>query len=309
MSMPLISRPLCFAAAALMLAGMAACPALAQAPAAATSSATPAPSSVANLNPILQVEYDLGSEAWRDDKLAASPRKHEIAAIKVGARTLKAFVVHPLTPGKTPVVLMAPEDQGIGGWARNMADEIAAMGYTVVMPDYFSGEGPNGGDRDSFPDLRSVFEYHHFHPDSEAQMTGDLNAWADWSKALPAFNGKLAVVGFAWGGGRAFWFATQRHDLAATFIFYDVAPPPSALAGLSAPVYAFYAEHDARVVKTLDATKAAMAQLGKAYEPVFYPGADHMFVRMGEEPKDLNPANVWARNDSLARLQALLAKL
>jgi len=35
-----------------------------------------------------------------------------------------------------------------------------------------------------------------------AQVTGDLNAAADYVKTLPSFNGKLAVAGFCWGGGQ-----------------------------------------------------------------------------------------------------------
>jgi carboxymethylenebutenolidase len=203
---------------------------------------------------------------------------------------------------------MIPEDQGLGNWARDMADEIAAMGYVVVVPDMFSGMGPNGGDRDSFPTLRSAFEAHRDHPVPEPEMTADLDAWADYAKAMPRSDGKLAVLGYAWGGGRAFWFATQRKDLSAAFIFYDAAPPAAALAGLNTPVYAFYAEHDARVTRSLEATKAAMASLGKVYEPVTYPGSDHMFVRLGEEPRDKNPANTLARHAALARLQDLLGK-
>jgi carboxymethylenebutenolidase len=266
------------------------------------------PAAATPLDAILAVEYALGSQTWRDEKLAASPRHHETVAIKRGAKHLAAFVVYPETPQSAPVVLMIPEDQGLGGWARDMADQIAAMGYVVVVPDMFSGLGPNGGDRGSFPDLRSAFEAHRDHPVPEAEMTSDLNAWADWGKALDRSNGRLSVVGFAWGGGRAFWFATQRKDLSATFIFYDTAPPAQNLAGLTAPVYAFYAEQDARVTRTLEATKAAMASLGKAYEPVIYQGSDHMFVRLGEEPRDANPANIVAGNAALARLQELLAK-
>jgi carboxymethylenebutenolidase len=49
-----------------------------------------------------------------------------------------------------------------------------------------------------------------------------------------------------------------------------------------------------------------MASLAKKYEPVVYPGAEHMFVRLGEMPGNRNPANLEARNLSMARLQQLL---
>jgi carboxymethylenebutenolidase len=254
---------------------------------------------------ILAAEVPLGSDAWRAQKLAQSHRRHELVKIPGGSRTLQAFVVYPDTRDKVPTVLMVPEDQGLNNWARDMADQIAAMGYIVIVPDVFSGYGPNGGGRDSFPDTKSAMMVL---PSvmKEDVLIADQNAWADYGKKLTQSNGKLAIVGFAWGGGRAFWFATQRKDLTAAFIFYDWSPPAQALAGVTAPVYGFYAEDDPRVTKTLEATKAAMAAAGKKYEPVIYPGSQHMFVRLGEEPGNSNPANIEARSLSLARLQALL---
>jgi carboxymethylenebutenolidase len=51
---------------------------------------------------------------------------------------------------------------------------------------------------------------------------------------------------------------------------------------------------------------AAMLAAGKQYEPVIYPGSEHMFVRLGEEPGNKNAANIEARARSLARLQEIL---
>lgn len=260
-----------------------------------------------NVDKIVAAEAPLGSDMWRAQKLDQSPRAHELTMIPGAAdRTLQGFVVYPSTKEKVPVILMAPEDQGLNNWARDMADQIAAMGYIVIVPDFLSGYGPGGGGRNSFPDIKSVFSAFSALSSHEESMTGDLNAWADYGKKLPQSNGKLAVAGFAWGAGRAFWFATQRKDLNAAFIFYDWSPPAQALAGITAPVYGFYAERDPRVIKSLEATKAAMAAAGKKFDPVIYPGSEHMFVRLGEEPGNRNPANIEARNLSLARLQTLL---
>lgn len=262
-----------------------------------------------NIDRIIAAEVPLGSDAWRAQKLEQSPRRREMITVPRESRTLQAFVVYPDTRDKVPVILMPPEDQGLNNWARDMADQIAAMGYIVIVPDFLSGYGPGGGGRSSFPDIKSVFMAHSTLSKHGDSMTGDLNTWADYGKKLPQFNGKLAVAGFAWGAGRAFWFATQRKDLSATFIFYDWSPPAEALAGITAPVYGFYGETDTRVQKTIETTKAAMAATGKKYEAVTYPGADHMFIRLGEEPGNTNPANVEARIMSLARFHKLLKSL
>ncbi len=259
------------------------------------------------LDGILGAEVPLGSDAWHALKLAQSHRRNEMARISSGNRTLQAFVVHPDTQDKVPVVLMVPEDQGLNAWARDMADQIAAMGYIVIVPDVLSGYGPNGGGRDSFADTRSAMMVLGTLTKNEKGLTANMNAWADYGKDLAQSNGKLAAAGFAWGAGRTFWFATQRKDLTAAFIFYDWAPPAEALAGITAPVYGFYAEDDPQLTKTPAATKTAMASLGKKYEPVIYPGSLHMFVRRGDEPGNKNLDNIEAL--ALARLQQLLRSM
>jgi carboxymethylenebutenolidase len=252
---------------------------------------------------IIRADIPYANDSWRAENLRQSPRRHEMA--KIGDR--QAFVVYPTTTEKVPVVVMMAEDQGLNNWSKETADQIAAMGAVVIVPDWLSGRGPNGGGRESFPDVKSALMANY--AVTQDMTTADQNTWADWGEKLPQFNGKLASLGFGWGAGRAFWFATQRKDLSAAFIFYDWAPPESALAGLTASVYGFYAEKDARVERTIEPTKAIMTKLGKKYETVDYPGSEHMFVRLGEMAADNNPANLYARNDSLARLQKLLNSL
>ena len=67
----------------------------------------------------------------------------------------------------------------------------------------------------------------------------DLDAAADYGKHLPAGDGKIAVVGFCWGGGKSFAFATHRKDLSAAFVFYG--PGPKDVSTITAPVMDFMA--------------------------------------------------------------------
>jgi carboxymethylenebutenolidase len=259
------------------------------------------------LDTIVAAEKPLGSDAWRVERVKQSPRRHEMATLPDGNRTRLALVVYPQVTEPAPVVLLIPEDQGVNNWAADIADQIAAMGYIVISPDFLAGYGVNGGGRSTFTDLKTALAAHLRL--KEEDLLADMNAWADYGKKLPETNGKLAIAGFGWGGGRAFRFAVQRKDLSAAFIFYDTAPPAETLAGLTAPVYGFYAEHDPRVSRTLEGTRTAMMAAGKKYEPIVYPGSDHMFVRLGEEAGNTNPANVLARAQSMARLQVILKNM
>jgi len=241
---------------------------------------------------------------WAKAKLDKSPRHQEWVKVKNGDRTVDAFVVYPEVSQKAPVVLLIHEIFGLSDWARSMADDIAAMGYIVIAPDLLSGDGPNGGGTSAFPDQQAVIKaVSGLNPDT---VNADLDATADYALKLPAANGKLAVTGFCWGGGKSFAFATQRKDLNAAFVFYGPPPPADAMKNITAPVYGFYAGNDARISATVPTAKDEMAAAGKKYDPVIYDGAGHGFMRAGEDPTNTNPANTTARNEGLKRLETLL---
>jgi carboxymethylenebutenolidase len=141
------------------------------------------------------------------------------------------------------------------------------------------------------------------------QITGDLNAAADYLKALPSANGKLVVAGFCWGGGQSFRFACNRPDLKAALVFYG-SPPTEAgeIAKIKCPVYGFYGGNDSRISATVPKTRELMQAAGKTYEPVTYEGAGHGFMKSGEQPDPLE-ANKKARDESWERLKTVLGKL
>jgi carboxymethylenebutenolidase len=246
------------------------------------------------------------NDDWAKAKLDKSPRHGEWAAIKYGNRTVQAFVVYPEVKAKAPVVIVIHEIFGLSNWARSMADDLAAAGYIAIAPDLLSGFGPNGGGSDQFPDqgarVKAVSGL------DAGVVTADLDAAADYGKKLPASNGKLAVVGFCWGGSNSFAFATHRQDLSAAFVFYGTGPDAAAIASIHAPVYGFYAGNDSRVGATVPGTTEAMKAAGKKYEPVTYDGAGHGFMRAGEAP-DASPENAKAREEGLKRLTALLKSM
>lgn len=242
------------------------------------------------------------AQDWAKSRLDASPRHHEYVQLKDGARTVDAFVVYPEVKTKAPVVILIHEIFGLTDWAKEMADELAAQGFIVVAPDLLSGFGPNGGGSSAFPSqdatIKAVSGL-----DANVVNT-DLDAAADYAKKIPAGNGKIGTVGFCWGGGKSFAFATHRKDLSAAFVFYG--PGPADVTTITAPVYGFYAGEDARIGATIPATAAAMKAAGKKYDPVTYDGAGHGFMRAGEDPNNTVPGNKTAREQGLTRLVTLL---
>ncbi|MGA2218968.1 MAG: dienelactone hydrolase family protein [Terracidiphilus sp.] len=245
------------------------------------------------------------AQDWAKSRLEASPRHHEYVTLHHGSRTVQAFVTYPEVRGKAPVVVLIHEIFGLTDWAKEMADELAGQGFIVIAPDLLSGFGPKGGGSSEFASQDdAVKAVSGLDKDG---VTADLDAAADYAKTIPAANGKIAVAGFCWGGGKSFGFATHRKDLSAAFVFYG--PGPADVSTVTAPVYGFYGGNDARIDAGVPATTAAMKAAGKQYDPVIYDGAGHGFMRAGEDPGNTVPGNKAAREQGFARLVTLLKQM
>jgi carboxymethylenebutenolidase len=142
------------------------------------------------------------------------------------------------------------------------------------------------------------------------QITGDLNAVAEYLSKLPSCNGKIVVGGFCWGGGQTFRYATNNKKLKGAFPFYGTGPTKEdEIKRIECPVFGFYGGNDNRVTSTVEESKELMKKAGKKYEPVVYEGAGHGFMRAGEDPSDNNPANKKAHDEAWKRWKDLLKGL
>lgn len=239
------------------------------------------------------------------DRVEKSPRHQEWVEVKRGERTIHAFVVYPEVKTKALTVIVIHENRGLNDWARSVADRLAENGYIAIAPDLLSGAAPGGGRTKDFPAQSAATEA--IGKLKPADVTADLGAIADYAKTLPAANGKLAVIGFCWGGGQSWRFALARPGLEFAGVFYGSAPADADFSTVSAPVYGFYGGNDARINSTIDKATAGMKTAGKTFDPVIYEGAGHAFMRSGEEA-DGTPANKAAAEGGWKRLLELLAK-
>ena len=242
---------------------------------------------------------------WAKAKLEKSPRHGEWVKLKHGNREVESFIVYPEVKDKATAVLVIHEIFGLTDWVRLVADQLAEAGYIAIAPDLLSGAGPNGGATASLGEgaRKAIMS---LPPD---QVTADLNAAADYVTKLPAANGKIAVVGFCWGGKESFRFATNNDKIKAAFVFYGNGPEdPAAIARIKAPVYGFYGGNDNRINATLPQTEKLMKDAGKKFEPVIYEGAGHGFLRAGDAP-DADAANKAGKDKAWTRWKELLKGL
>ena len=239
------------------------------------------------------------AQDWAKPRLENSPRHGEWVEYKSGDRPLKAFVVYPERKEKAPVVIVIHEIFGLTDWVRGVCDQLAESGVIAIAPDMLSGQ--------TFPDVDGARKA--IGALLKEQVIADLDATAQYASTIAAGNGTLAVTGFCWGGGWTFTYASVNPRLKAAYSFYGPAlNDPGQIASVHCPVYGFYAENDERVNASVPKAEELMKNAGKKFEPVFYKGAGHGFMRAGEAP-DGSPENKKAREDAWARLKDLLKEL
>ncbi|MDT0144516.1 dienelactone hydrolase family protein [Microbacterium sp. PRC9] len=261
-------------------------------------------------------------QAWATANLAASPRAatSEWVTITVSGQQLKAWVDYPLGTEKASAVIVGHEVFGLTDSTRNTADQIAAMGYIAITPDFTSGLGPDGtgdvqtlvaSDGQTSTLLTSL---------SDDQINERFDAWVDYAKGLSRSNGLVDIVGLSWSGGAAFRYAQSgTTDVNAIAVFYDVGAPTVTqgchrndgltdypVDDIRVPIYGFYGETDTRATGSVPLTTTTMAAYGKFFDPVVYAGADHAFMRVGSTPT-ANAANKAAAQAATTRLQGILA--
>jgi carboxymethylenebutenolidase len=234
-------------------------------------------------------------------QLDNSPRHGEWVDIPMaGGPPINSFVVYPERSTKAPVVIVIHEIFGMQDWVRGVADQLAKEGFIAVAPDLLSGMGPNGGGTASLGDqvgqtIRTLT------PD---KVVARLNAVREYAIQIPAAIGRVATIGFCWGGGASFNYALKQPALDAAVSYYGPMPTdPAEYVGAEAPILGLYGGADERVDANIPVAEAQLEKTGSTYEPHVYEGAGHGFLR-AQSGQD--GANMRATEQSWPRVLAFL---
>lgn len=232
-------------------------------------------------NPNLPPTGDAAGDKYAEVKkqLESSPRHVDWVDVKAsnGGVPIKSFVVYPERKDKAPVVIVIQEIFGLTDWIRGVADQLAKEGFIAIAPDFMSGLGPNGGGSAELGEQGSTQAIGKLTDDDKVRILNDVRAYA---MTIPSANGKVATVGFCWGGGTSFLYARKQLALNAAVSYYGPMPADAAeFANTKAPVLGLYGGNDNRVNANIDAAKAGMAKAGATYDPHVFEGAGHGFLR------------------------------
>lgn len=214
----------------------------------------------------------------------------EWVQIARGSDSIRAYVGYPERRTKAPGIIVIHEIFGLTDWEPTVVDRLAAAGYVAIVPDLLSSRfGPTPGNPDSGRKLIALLE--------PKAITADLDAVFAYLNTLPAVSrGDIGTIGFCWGGGQSFRYATNNPKLRAAVVCYGPAPDSAALARITAPVLGVYGADDARVNAALFPVAATMQDLGKRFTYDTYAGTGHGFLKPGRKGSD-TPAveQAWAR--------------
>ena len=190
-------------------------------------------------------------------------RKHE---------TFDGYLTGPRGGASVPGILIIPSIFGVDEEMQELADAWAADGFLVSAPDIFWRQTPG-----PTADMGVAFDrYGKFDP---VQGMLDIEDLLRELKSRPQCNGKVALLGFCFGGRYALLAAARLGlDAAASFHGANMGGHVDEAAKVTCPVSFHFGDDDPIVpMKEVDAVQAAFA--GRANADIgVYRGAGHGFA-------------------------------
>lgn len=214
----------------------------------------------------------------------------EWVSIKRDSDSIRAYVAYPERKTKAPAVIVIHEIYGLTEWEPTVADRLAKEGFVAIVPDLLSSKhGKTTPDQDQARKLIGELE--------PERITADLDAVYAYTNRIPAVvQDRIGVIGFCWGGGQTFRYATNNPTLRAAVVAYGPAPDAAAMKRINAPVLGIYGENDERINANLPEVSAAMQSAGKTFTSEVYPGTGHGFLKPGRQGYDTpEREKAWGR--------------
>lgn len=210
------------------------------------------------------------------------------------------YLAVPAGDGPFPAVILIHEWNGLVDRIKQTADAFAAEGYIALAADLYQGR--TGANRDE--NIALVRET-RADPDT---IIANLNAAVEYIREHTPATGKLATIGWCFGGGIALSFALggERHH--GTAIFYgQLLDDPEQMRHIEHEIYGTFAELDrGPSVEQVDAFVAAMREAGIENDVHIYDDVNHGFwLHTERDPEH----NVPAAQHAWQRLKAYLKRV
>jgi carboxymethylenebutenolidase len=216
------------------------------------------------------------------------------------------YIATPSSTAKVPAVVLASAVHGVNDDLRDIADEFAVLGYIAAAPDLFwrTIPGPLGRDDDrtktrSQPRLDKIRTGEADLADTLAQV-----------RELPQSNGRVAVIGFCYGGPYAILGPKRLgYDAGISCHGSQMLDYIGELENLSLPVCIIWGDHDHQApAEVLAAYRSAAARM-KNLDLQIFPGVEHGYMMpeskaFDQETRDFSMERALAMLDTLRAARA-----
>ena len=186
-----------------------------------------------------------------------------------GSGKMRGYLAAPAKGAPAGCIVVVHENRGLNPYIEDVARRLAVEGYVALAPDALFPSGGYPGDEDKARDMFSKLDM--------AKTREDLVAAVPYLKSRKDCNGKVAAIGFCFGGGIANLIATRFPDLAGAVPYYGAQPKAEDAAKIRAPILGHYASEDPRTNAGLPAFESALKANGVKVEVHTYPNTQHGF--------------------------------
>ena len=198
-------------------------------------------------------------------------------------------------PAKKPAgaVMLVHEWWGLNDQIKSVAAELANQGYLALAIDLHDGKvAAKPEDAEKY--MKGVVT-------EEARET--MSTWVDWLMKHPDGNGKVAVIGWCFGGGMALQASLDRPTNGTVVYYGNVARTADELKSLKGPVLGQFANQDQWINPAMvDGFEASMKQAGKVLEVHRY-DANHAFANPTGQNYDAEDARkAWDQTMAFLKL-------
>src|SRR5262245_3198496 len=213
----------------------------------------------------------LGPFSWtiaaRADQVPPNdPRMQtEAVVIPTDAGGLQSYLARPVDgSGMLGNIIVAHDYWGLTPHFRDVTRRLAVEGFRVLAPDFASRFGGTPAEPDPAREMISMLDW----PD----VVSDGKATVAWMRGQKGTNGKVAVVGFGWGGSAAGRLGPRAPDLCSGVIYYGKTPPAADVPEIKARLLLNYAGKDPLVDPDVPDFIKALQRSGVSYEVFTYDG-------------------------------------
>jgi carboxymethylenebutenolidase len=232
--------------------------------------------------------------------------------IDVDGSPMPSYLARPDGEDPKPAVIVLQEIFGVNAEVKRIADLFASAGYVALAVNYYHRTHPNLNEPYTQEGLQAGFAAAG--QVSRATLRADVAASIAWLDEQPfVAKGKIATVGFCFGGSTAFVTATLP-GLRAAIPFYGGSiaggfpnGEPEGLADIGdihIPMLLFFGGKDDFIpAEAVAKVEKAIADAHLDAEVVVYPNVGHAFFR--ESSSALNEHEV---DDAWKKVQAFLSK-